>query len=168
MSIYPPAVTAQELYEASDIQRHKLGTLAVFDSANGLVQAMYCRNEGTATIAAGLVVGPGGSLGIGYCGTVIVAANSSFQEARVLGGLAASLNNSTAGGYAWVIVRGPQTNAFLGVSAASSSAIRLLGANSSAQLVTVAATDDGVAMMRITTTVASGTANGTFIDWLWG
>jgi len=168
MSIYPiPAVGPQGLYDASNTRYHKLGTIAQFETDDGLVTAMYCRNAYTTSLSAGLPVGIDAG-GIGYVHTARLA-NASFIQNLCLGGLAASMANSASGGYAWVILAGPQTNAFIANAiTALSAAERPLGVNSSAQLITPAASNNPVAYLGITTaTMASGTGHGNVVHWLW-
>lgn len=180
MSYYPIAVKAQDLYTASTTRRHPLGTVAYFKTANGTVEAMYCANNNSASLAAGLAVGIGAS-GYGYADTAAVAVASAQREV-VLGGLAVSMQgthtSNGATGYGWVILRGPQTNLQLGATLASSAAARGLVISSNGMLSTNATvfnshTSSGadvpriLALLRATTTTVDSAAASGIVDWLW-
>lgn len=187
MSVYPSPAAGQGLYEASTKQKMDLGTIHHFETAKGPVMAMYCQNNNTASVAAGLAVGMGVD-GQGYCNTAAVAA-ASLQKGLVLGGLAASMAASstavtaTDGGFGWVIMRGPQTNAFWAATQALSAAARGVAVSSNAGVSTCATTHgtatnssenvEAVALVRAftpgfsTTGTAAAAAIGVTIDWMW-
>jgi hypothetical protein len=172
MSNYPE-VAAQGLYESSNTPHHKLGARHTFDTTNGPAEAIYCRNNNAAALLAGWVVGQGVS-GWGYCDTAIVVGVAAIDKACVLGGLAASMAASSDGGYGWVIVRGPQTNAKLDVTAVLSAGQRVFHAVSSGgiSVTTVSTGPKVLGLIRpITTSAATGTtalaAQGGVIDWAW-
>lgn len=180
MPVYPIEVTAQELYSSSNTRRHRLGARAIFRSTNGITEAMYVRNNNSAALSAGFVVGIGAS-GWGYADTAPLGAASCQQE-LVLGGLAASLAASSDGGYGWVILNGPQTNVYHGATLASSAGARGLVVGSLALLTTGVTTFNSVAggtadvprivaIMRpnsafSTSGTGAAAAVGVVVDWL--
>lgn len=173
MSLYPlPAGLAEsEIYTSrtETTPQYALGSICQVNTDNGVMLAQYVRNAGTASIAAGV--------GLEFNGAhkVVVVAGAVVNANLIVGGAAASFANSTAGGYGWAIIGGPQTNAWMGATLASSAAPRALACSSGGGILTTVASTSTLrvhAMLRANaSTVATGTAgaatSGAIVDWLW-
>ena len=83
--MYPVQVPAHGLYEVGGTtRRHPLGSIAYFETDHGLVKAMYCRNTGAASVAAGEIVGQGPG-GAGYINTAVLARANTQEQMQALG-----------------------------------------------------------------------------------
>lgn len=172
MSHYPAPAAGADLYAVDQTTPPgRVGTIATFSTTNGDVTAMCVRNASTASIAAGAAVRIGDA---GKTGYVEIVDAASFSPGEVVGGLANSVGNSTQGGYAWAIMRGPQTNALLAATLASSAGYRCLVHNSSAGgLQTLAKASSHAHVMAIlhstASTLSADTAHGGIVEWaqLW-
>lgn len=168
MSRYPEA-TGQGLYQPSSTQVHGLGTEAQFtDSDGNPVWARYMKNNnGTSSVAAGLVVAYGPSLG--EFGSAYA---STAHPSGLAGGLAASC---VSGGYAWVIFRGRQTNASMNSSHASAAGMFFLRPGAAGGLISElssaawpawATTDQNICAFAESATSNTTGATGNVV-WVW-
>jgi hypothetical protein len=169
--MYPSAIP-QPLYEASDVKRLPLGTVAKFhDSSGNPILARYMSNDAGATLPAGGVVARGG-----HHGHIGGAAATNTPPAFIARGLAASLASVTGGNgvFGWVIFDGLQTNASASASAASSAADRALAwqaANLLVAAATYASTTAGYAQVSVCALLKAGdalaAAASNSIYWVW-
>lgn len=141
---FPAEVPVQDLYEASTTQKHNLGSVARFNTDEGIVEARYVRWNNSASIAAGFVACHAfdNDAGPWVVDTAPLAAAAAFR-AQVVGVLCASMQGTAtsngATGYGWAAFYGPVTNAALAENVASN-ALLYVTANSAARLASIATT----------------------------
>ena len=138
MSIYPPAVTGQDLYEASTTPKANLGTIAQFNTTDGVVTARYVQWGNNASIAAGFVAAYMLDIDVGaYVVDTAPLAGANAHGSPIAGVLCASMQGtatSNAGtGYGWCAFLGPVTNAQLAATL-DSNVVSYVSVNSAAKL----------------------------------
>lgn len=169
MSHYPTPAAGQGLYEVSSTRKAKLGTVATFQTDDGIVEARYMQNQAGATLPAGGLVSyePTGQGKIGGA----FATNTPMNF--LAGGLAASMASGT-NQYGWVIYKGPQTNVSASASTASSAGQRVVfakAADIAVAAATYASTTAGYGQISVVGFLDAGDALATgganTITWFW-
>jgi len=167
MSRYP-AAAGQGLYQASATQKHRLGEEYAFDTANGVVHAVYVKNVHTTTINGGVWVGHEGAADSVFCEVNMNYVNNASWSGGIVGMLCATL---TSNYYGWAAYRGPVTVARFGHAPALSTALRRCSINTDGVLSTCVTNSSyirvGGSLRVTTTTVASTGGDGAIVDLYW-
>jgi hypothetical protein len=150
---FPIPTTKQAITASSATALYSQGDEGVFETDEGFVHAVYCKNANAGSLAAGFVVAhawdnDGGPFAI----DTAPLANVSAMRANVVGVLLASM---TTGGFGWVAYRGPVTNALLAQNVASN-ALLYVTANTAARLASVATSINSVASNQLYNQVVMG------------